>query len=693
MSRPDPNAPSYDLRGKVETATDPLNHTTTYEYDLLGRLTKIIHPATDTGITDFIIHRYCSGIFGITDENDLFTEYVHDHINQLKKIIHALAGYETEFGYDPSGNLTSLIDPKEQETDFQYYDNDWLQSTTYPEYPEGVTESYDYWPVGTLKTLRDTNGALISYGYDDVHRLTSISANAPDPAPDLDIGYTYDDDLSKIIMTDDTGTTDYAFDALNRLKKVTYHPSERTIDYGYDEVGNLKTLTTPFGTVTYEYYDNNLLHYIYLPNGQKVTYYYYETNNLKRIEYPNGTYTVFGYDTRNRLTAMTNYGQNDAVISTYEYTLDGVGNRTQTDLNEPLMPSYNPETTNYVYNTGNILASADGTTYAHDDNGNRTTKTNGTNVTSYTYDSLNRLTQTSTTGRTIQYIYNGLGHRVGKIDNGMRTNYLIDPRGPLPQVLAEMDASNNLISFYVYDGAGLVAKVTPQNQYYFYHYDGLGSTIAITDSTGEVKNKYAYPPEGLVGVQETIPNPFQYVGRYGVMAEGNGLYYMRARYYDPEVGRFVNKDPIGYRGGINLYAYVQNNPINWIDPSGLTCYYSQTTGQMICINDQTGQQYYNETGYSGTGEGRNNPAMQDVPNVGPIPRGPWLVGTPYNSPNTGPNTIPLAPLPDNECFGTQRDCSSFRGHGNNAENDASTGCIVLPPNRTIPPGEIIFVVP
>ena len=133
-----------------------------------------------------------------------------------------------------------------------------------------------------------------------------------------------------------------------------------------------------------------------------------------------------------------------------------------------------------------------------------------------------------------------------------------------------MDESNNLIAFYVYDGVGLVAKITSADEYYFYHYDGLGSTIAITDSTGTTVNSYAYSPYGLVGGQETIPNSFKYIGRYGVTDEGNGLYFMRARYYDPEVGRFINKDPIGYAGGMNLYGYCANNPINFVDPSGET---------------------------------------------------------------------------------------------------------------------------
>jgi RHS repeat-associated protein len=280
-----------------------------------------------------------------------------------------------------------------------------------------------------------------------------------------------------------------------------------------------------------------------------------------RLDAPGNTVISTGQTTGDPLVRAT-FGS--------AYTLDGVGNRTKTDLNEPMMPSYNAETINYTYSLGNILNTADGNTYTHDANGNRIQKSGSGGTTTYTYDSLNRLTQVAAGARTIQYIYNGLGQRIGKVDNGVQSNYLVDPNGILPQVLAETDASNNLISFYVYDGAGLVAKVTPANQYYFYHYDGLGSTIAITDSAGQVVNTYCYSPEGLVGTQETIPNPFTYVGRFGVMAEGNGLYFMRARYYDPEVGRFINKDPIGYAGGdLNLYGYVLNNVINLVDPFGL----------------------------------------------------------------------------------------------------------------------------
>lgn len=114
----------------------------------------------------------------------------------------------------------------------------------------------------------------------------------------------------------------------------------------------------------------------------------------------------------------------------------------------------------------------------------------------------------------------------------------------------------------------------PDGTAYYYHYDSRGSTIALTDAGQNVTDAYAYDPFGRsVNSTGATANPFRYVGRYGVMEEGNGLQFMRARYYDPEIGRFLSKDPIPPALGdietINLYAYVKNNPIILIDPMGL----------------------------------------------------------------------------------------------------------------------------
>jgi RHS repeat-associated protein len=111
--------------------------------------------------------------------------------------------------------------------------------------------------------------------------------------------------------------------------------------------------------------------------------------------------------------------------------------------------------------------------------------------------------------------------------------------------------------------------VTPSGQTYTYHYNGIGSTVAMTDSTKAIVNKYFYTAFGEVTNQdETVVQPFKYVGQAGVMQEPNGFYYMRARYYDPAIGRFISEDPIGLDGGVNLYAYANNNPPNLTDPDG-----------------------------------------------------------------------------------------------------------------------------
>jgi RHS repeat-associated protein len=557
---------TYNLIGKRESATDPLGNTSNFAYDPLGRLIKRISPDA----TEYIIHRYCSGISGITDENTIHTGYEHDHINQRTRIVNAL-GHETSFQYDPTGNLVLLIDPKDQYTALEYYENNRLKNITYP---EGAQESYTYFPVGTIETRTDANGVVTAYGYDDLHRLTSIAA------PGLSITYSYNVAGNLISMSDATGMTDYDYDDLNRLAQVAY-PNGLIVSYSYDEVGNIAEIATPFGTVGYTYDVANRLSSITLPNTQQVSYTYDAAGNLTGVAYPNGTAAAYAYDSRNRLINLTNSAPGETIIANYEYTLDGVGNRTGLDLFEPLIPSFPTETVAYTYTTGNILVSEDGTTYTHDANGNRVQKVAGAVTVDYTYDPLNRLAQVTDNSKTTQYLYNGLGQRVGKIVDGVQTNYLIDPNGLLPQVLAEMDGDNNLIAFYVYDGAGLVAKVTPANDYYYYHYDGLGSTVAMTDSSGQIVNAYAYSPYGLVGAQETIPNAFTYVGRYGVMAEGNGLYFMRARYYDPQVGRFINKDPIGYMGGMNLYGYVGNNPANLVDPLGLKFKVTYSGGILI----------------------------------------------------------------------------------------------------------------
>jgi RHS repeat-associated protein len=181
---------------------------------------------------------------------------------------------------------------------------------------------------------------------------------------------------------------------------------------------------------------------------------------------------------------------------------------------------------------------------------------------SYTFDYEHRLSAIGTT----QFSYDGSGNRLQAVRGGVTTRYIYDASGNL---LAEADGNNVIQKYYIH-GAGLLAMVTPTDQIYCYHYNATGSTMAMTDQSQTVVNKYRYDPFGNVIIKtEGVVQPFTYVGQLGVMTEPNGFYYMRARYYDPQVGRFISEDPIGFEGGdTNLMAYVGNNPVMGVDPEG-----------------------------------------------------------------------------------------------------------------------------
>jgi RHS repeat-associated protein len=235
----------------------------------------------------------------------------------------------------------------------------------------------------------------------------------------------------------------------------------------------------------------------------------------------------------------------------YECTYDAVGNR-QT------MTSPDGETS-YTYDAANRLTSVGGVAYTWDANGNLTSD----GVRSYSYDHANRLTQVTQGSVTAQYVYNGDGVRISKIVAGETTEYALDLLATLPVVISDTDA------VYLY-GLDIIAQ--QQSERLYYMHDGLGSVRQLVDTTGQVEANYAYDPFGVPVVEGDESNPYQYTGE--AWDAEVGLLYLRARYYQPEVGRFVSRDPwTGSTGRPQAmsgpYTYVGNNPATYVDPTGM----------------------------------------------------------------------------------------------------------------------------
>ena len=210
--------------------------------------------------------------------------------------------------------------------------------------------------------------------------------------------------------------------------------------------------------------------------------------------------------------------------------------------------------------------------YAYDLNGNMVSKGDGSDTTLYEWDWENRLVQMTNDQipMTNYYEYDGDGNRIQKTEvrgqTTETTKYINDVASPLVQVLMETNESDTVLATYTYGNDLISMNRAGVNSYY--HYDGLGTVRQMTDDTETIVASYTYDSFGnLIASSGATTNAYGFTGEQQ-FEEVDNLVFLRARYYDASIGRFISRDPIHYWGGINLYGYVKNNPVNYIDPLG-----------------------------------------------------------------------------------------------------------------------------
>nr|WP_320194132.1 RHS repeat-associated core domain-containing protein [uncultured Desulfobacter sp.] len=547
---------TYDARFRLTDITDNLGHVTHNDYDSEHHLEKTtVWPKSGQAIETSATF-YSNGLpHTSTDGRGIVTTLTYDNYGNPDTNQTASAP-AVDYNYNGIGLMTGLTDQGGSATSFVYDDRGLLQTRTDP-FLNAM--SITYYDDGKINTITDRNNDTVTYTFTDSGKPDTVAFPSGTPTT-----YTYDTRDNLIQMQDSLGTTTFAYDAVNRLISKT-DAGGFSVAYTFDEAGNLATLTYPGNkTVTYTYDELNRLKTVTDWMDRTATYDYDPAGRLESLTQFNGTVITYSYDNADRLTGLDNLTASGGdAIATYQFTLDGNGNRTQVTREVPLEPDLTATTRTFTISTTGNQIESDGTnTFTYDDEGQLIAAYGNT----LTFDPEHRLT--SIAGNTThQFRYDGAGNRLEADRDGVVTRYIYDASGNL---LAEADASNQIQRYYIY-GAGLLAMVEPAGTLYCYHFDATGHTVALTDNTKTIVNAYAYTPFGTIAnQQENVVQPFKFVGQYGVMAEDNGWYYMRARYYDPAMGRFISEDPLGFDGGdVNLYAYVQNNPVMSVDPLGL----------------------------------------------------------------------------------------------------------------------------
>ena len=644
---------TYNIYGYMTTSTDFMGNVTNYSYDNLGRVTETIAPMSDSenmktqtfynAAGDKAKDRVYTSASEFRD-----TDYTYDNRHRVTTVTSDGASY-TKYFYDSLGNVSKTVtgmtaadlDAGESE----YSDSCAVTSYTYAPYinsvssvtnPDGTTHNYSYNYLGMLTdeswTKNGNTSGEISYNYDGFGQLVSKTAGNKAETFRYDL-------LGNVVESNgENGKTNYSYDDFGRLKtektdsgivkKYTYdYNNNRTsfkvytnysdlqqdLSYVYDNLNRITSIKEGNSTVaSYTYNDNgNLLSennvavkndFVYNRAGMVLSK---TVKNSAGTELKNYTYTYnldgnvasynglnYTYDNNNRLSAVAEGTSNKG------YTFDNRGNRLS--LNETGADV--SDTVNYVYDTNNRILEKtfenEKESFAYDFRGNLYLKTiskvSDTEETTrdvtamgdsviYEYDGFNRLTDVSEGINKAEYEYNSSGLRTSKTVNGEKTDFILDGI----YVIAEIKDGD--VTNYIRGVTGIIYSKDKKGTKTYYVTNNHGDVTALVNSSGNIIKEYTYDEYGVEkNPDKSDKNPFRYCGEY--FDSETGFIYLRARYYDPELGRFISLDfhwtpdnmiygddndngnaeidILAIRQSNNLYVYCMNSPIYFTDPSG-----------------------------------------------------------------------------------------------------------------------------
>lgn len=500
---------SFDSEGVIDSLTTPLGRTTAFQTDSMGRLVQVVSPlknsiayeydamgrviAVEDSLGNISSHSYDERGFPLSSNlpEDITAKYVYGELGLVSEVVDPNGETWTR-GIDNAGRTATLSDPLGRETRHAFDGRNRINVVTYPGDLGTVSISYDANDNVVRRTYSD--GTDLQFSYDAEDWL--LSAN----------GVELERDSRGHVLG--SNTLIITRDASRRLQSIRYD-SDKTVQYSYNSGGNLLSVTDWLGGVS--------------------TFTYNEDNQLTQMTRPNGVTRQFDYDEDGRLI-----GFSDGELASTQITRDGKNQITSVSRNVPTPPSTDG------LSTLNLSFDA------------------AAQVADYSYDAMGRLT--SDGKRTIvwdlasralsigasEYSYDGLGQQVSKSSDDTLHEYVWNYALHVPSIATERINGADA-RYYIYSPRGglLYSIDASSDERWFYHFDENGNTQFLSDDEANVIASYAYSPFGqLTGSTGEAANPFTWQGQFGVKSEGDGLYYIRARYYDSQTARFISTDPV-----------------------------------------------------------------------------------------------------------------------------------------------------
>jgi len=539
---------SYDTRDRLSTITRPDGSRISFNYDANGNITQLHTPQGSTNT------------------------FTYNGVNKESSWQSPL-GYTTQYRYDKQRRLTQIVRPSGKTETLTYTQGELTQITT-----DETTLNMTYGCGSRLQRINTTEGEQLSYSYDG-DLLTSINASG---TLNERIDLTYNNSFLPQRITYADATETLAYDGDGRLTQsgdatLHYSPTETIVTegqyrsaYRLNGYTQLQQITSSYeATPRYSYSvtarnaQGKITESVERLGNRTLQHHYRYDNNGRLIEAEqrSATVVVIPFDGLiiPLLTDQESYKEH--------YTYDAEGNRIEQRIthNGTLIS----KTASYTLD--NALESIGDTFYTYDEDGYLTSQTDGTQTTTYSYGTQGELRHVVTPTQSIEYLHNATNQRVAKKINGeIVEKYLWLNRTTL---LATYDKDDKLITRYSYAGNRVPYKMTHHNQSYYLLYNHLGSLRAVIDSNGTIVKEVTYDSFGKI-LSDSNPNLHVNLGFAGGLYDPDTqLTRFGYRDYDAQTGKWTAKDPIRFNGGdVNLYGYVLGDPVNFVDPEGLTAF-------------------------------------------------------------------------------------------------------------------------